>query len=76
MVHLSGSGSKLTVSSPDLVAFSTARLVELGPWLNSHVLTVYADGSLYAYDVQNNALLRLAKGGTSYLRALGVVTAH
>lgn len=71
-VQLNGSSSQIQVGHPQLVATSTARLFELGPWLNSHVVTMYGDGSLYALDVQSGAMTTLAQPG-GYLRLLAVV---
>src|SRR2546422_7113149 len=53
--QVSGSGKHLHVSKPQLMAGSTARLLELGPLLNNHILTFYADGTLYALDIQSGA---------------------
>ncbi len=71
-VDLNGSGSQVQVGHPKLVATSTTLLLELGPWLNSHVVTMYGDGALYALDVQSGALTTLAQPG-GYLRILGTV---
>jgi hypothetical protein len=58
-----------------LVSTSTTRLLELGPWLNSHVITMYGDGVIYALDVQNGALTSLIRPG-GYVRALAVIGAE
>lgn len=71
-VQLRGSGSHLQVSHPLLVATSTTRLLELGPWLNSHVVTMYGDGSIYALDVRDGALTSLGHPG-GYVRILAVI---
>ena len=71
-VQINSSGSQIQAGHPQLVATSTARLFELGPWLNSHVITMYGDGSLYALDVQSGAMTTLAQPG-GYLRLLAVV---
>lgn len=71
-VRISGSGAHLTVGKPVLVATSTDRLIELGPWFNSHILTFYGDGILYAFDIQTGALTRIAAPG-SYARIVAVV---
>ena len=72
-VKISNSGNQLQVSKPNLVATSTVSLLELGPWLNSHIVTVYGDGGLYALDVQNGSMTTLAQPG-GYLRVLGVLS--
>ena len=71
-VQLSGSGTNLTAAKPVLVATSTARLLELGPWFNNHILTFYGDGVLYAFDIKTGALTPLVNAGT-YARIIAVV---
>ena len=71
-VQLSGSGTHLTTARPVLVATSTARLLELGPWFNNHILTFYGDGILYAFDIKTGALTTLVNAGT-YARIIAVV---
>jgi hypothetical protein len=70
-ISINGSDAQAQVSHPQLIATSTSLLLELGPWLNSHVVTLYADGALYALDVQSDALTRLASTG-GYARILGI----
>jgi hypothetical protein len=62
-VEISGSGKHIHVGKPRLVATSTELLMELGAWFNNHIITFYADGSLYAMDLQTNALTTLAQPG-------------
>ncbi len=71
-VQISGSGTHLHVSKLRLIATSTELLMELGPWLNNHIITFYADGSLYAMDLQTNAITTLAQLGT-YARIVAVI---
>jgi hypothetical protein len=71
-VQVSGSGKNLNVSKPQLLAGSTARLLELGPWLNNHILTFYGDGTLYALDIQSGAVATIAQTKT-YARIIAVV---
>lgn len=71
-VQISGSATNLQVGHPQLVASSTTRLLELGPWLNSHVVTLYGDGALYAMDIQSGASTMIGKTG-GYARMLAVV---
>ncbi len=71
-VQISGSSAHVQVSHPQLISTSTTRLLELGPWLNSHVVTMYADGSVYALDVQSGALTSLGHPG-GYVRILAVI---
>lgn len=72
MVQISGSGKSLHVSKPQLLATSNALLVELGTWLNSHTMTFYADGTLYAWDIQSGAVAPIVQTGT-YSRIIAVV---
>lgn len=71
-VSITGTGAHLTVGKPQLLATSTDQLVELGPWLDSHTLTIYADGVLYALDVQNGAYASFAQPN-NYARIIAVV---
>lgn len=71
-VKVSGSGSHLQAGPPELVATATVNLLELGPWLNSHVVTMYGDGAIYALDVNSGALTVLTQPG-GYLRILDVI---
>jgi hypothetical protein len=59
-------------SPPQVVANFSARLVELGSWLDSHTLLLYADGGIYAIDTQTAAigLLAVVQG---YSRIVGLV---
>ncbi len=60
-VQVTGSGAHLKVGTPQLLATTSASLIELGAWLNQHVITFYADGALYALDIQNGAYTQLIK---------------
>ena len=71
-VQLSGTGSHLRVGIPQLLVTSTARLLELGPWFNSHVLTFYADGTLYAMDIRSRAATPIVQTN-AYARIIAVV---
>ena len=71
-VQLRGTGSHLRVSLPQLLATSTARLLELGPWFNSHTLTFYADGTLYAMNVQTGTAATIVQTN-AYARMIAVV---
>jgi hypothetical protein len=71
-VQISGSGASLHVGKPQLLATSTHLLVELGPWLNNHILTFYGDKTLYAIDVRTGNFTDV--GQTSdYARILGAI---
>jgi hypothetical protein len=71
-VQINGTGTHLHAGKPQLIATSTAQLVELGAWLNDHIITFYSDGVLYAMDLQNNAWTSLAQPGT-YARIVAVI---
>jgi hypothetical protein len=57
-------------SAPKVVANFSARLVELGSWLDSHTLLLYADRGIYAIDTQTAAISLLAVV-PSYSRIVG-----
>ncbi len=46
--------------TPQVVANFSARLVELGSWLDNHTLVLYADGGIYAMDIHTAAIALLA----------------
>jgi hypothetical protein len=71
-VQITASNSQLQVGKPQLVATSLTRLLELGPWFNSHVVTLYGDGALYALDIQSGSLTQVTQPG-GYLRILGII---
>ena len=58
-VRVSGSGAHLTIGEPQLLVTTPAHFIEAGTWLNQHIITFYADGSLYAFDTQTNAYKQL-----------------
>jgi hypothetical protein len=59
-VHLSGSGTQLKVGKPQVLMTTIAHFMELGSWLNSHIVTLYADGNLYALDITTSTATVLA----------------
>ena len=71
-VQITGSGKNLHIGRPQLMNTSTASLIELGAWLNSRILTFYADNSLYALDVQSGAVASIVQT-SAYARILAVV---
>jgi hypothetical protein len=70
--QVSGSGSSLQVGQPQVLETSDARLLELGPWFNSHVITFYADNTLYALDISSGAVAKIVRT-RSYARIIGVI---
>ena len=70
--QITGSGSNLHVSAPQLLVTSTALLLELGSWFNGHILTFYGDGTLYAMDIQTKAVTAIAQTN-AYARIIAVV---
>jgi hypothetical protein len=71
-VQISGSGAHIHAGKPRLIATSTELLMELGAWFNNHIITFYSDGSLYAMDLQTNAITTLAQTNT-YANIVAVV---
>lgn len=71
-VQLTGSGNQFHASKPQLLATSTAKLLELGMWFDNHILTFYADGSLYALDINSGAETTIVQTG-AYARVVAVV---
>lgn len=70
--HISGSGNHLSVGKPQLLATSTAKLLELGVWLNSHMLTLYADNAIYVLDISTGAVATVVQT-EAYARVIAVV---
>ncbi len=62
-VQVSGTGQHLHVGRRQLLATTSAHFVELGVWLNSRILTFYADGSLYALDVNSGEVATIIQTG-------------
>lgn len=58
--------------APKVVANFSAQLVELGSWLDSHTLLLYADKGIYALDTQT-AAISLLSVVQNYSRMVGVV---
>jgi hypothetical protein len=71
-MQISGSGAHIHAGKPRLIATSTELLMELGAWFNNHIITFYSDGSLYAMDLQTNAITTLAQTNT-YANIVAVV---
>ena len=70
--QISGSGTHIHAGKPKLIATSIERLMELGTWINNHIITFYSDGSLYAMDLQTNALTTLIQTNT-YANVVAVI---
>jgi len=70
-VQISGSGTQLHAGKPQLIATSTAHLIELGAWFNNHIITFFGDGILYAMDIHSGALTTFIQPG-SYARIIAV----
>lgn len=64
-------GGAISVGTPHLIATVNARLLELGPWFNNHVLTLYGNDTLYAVDMQSGAVATIVETGT-YARLIAV----
>lgn len=72
-VQISNLGASVHAGKPRLIATSTERLMELGAWINNHVITFYSDGSLYAMDLQNDALTTLIQTNT-YANIVAIIS--
>ncbi len=72
MAKITGSGKQLRISNAQLLATSNAKLLELGTWFNNHILTIFADGSLYAMDIQSGSVATIVQTG-AYARLIAVV---
>ncbi len=59
-------------SPPAPVAVFSARLVELGTWLDSHTLLLYADGGIYAIDT-HTAAISLLSVAPDYSQIIGLL---
>ena len=71
-VSVNGSGSQLHVAKPQLLATANTRVMELGPWLDDQIVTFYADGWIYALNIQDNTIARITGTG-SYAHIIGVI---
>lgn len=71
-VQISSSGTQLRLGKPQLLATSAALLVELGVWFDNHILTFYADGTVYAVDVHTGSITTIVQTGT-YARIIAAV---
>lgn len=71
-VQFKASGKALHASHPRLLLTSTSLLLELGVWLNEHVITFYADGNLYALDIHTGAVTTILQT-TAYARIVAVI---
>lgn len=63
---------QVQVEEPGVLAISSARFVELGPWASDRIVTCYADNALYALDVTTGAMGIVTKG-SGYMRIVAVV---
>jgi len=72
MASISGAGKSLRVGKPQLLLTSTARLVELGGWFSNNILTIYADGAIYALNMHNDSSAMIIRIHT-YARIIGAV---
>lgn len=70
--QITRSGTYLSVGKPTLLATSTSLLLELGPWLNNHILTFFSDGTLFALDVRTFEAAVILQTD-SYARIIAVV---
>lgn len=71
-VQINTTKGTLHTSKPRLIATSSSNFVELGAWMNSHVITFYSDNTLYALDIQTGALATIIQT-TAYAHAIAIV---
>jgi Tol biopolymer transport system component len=71
-IQVTGSGPHQYVGKPRLLTTANSLLLELGAWINSHVLTFYSDGALYALDIRSGAVSTIAQTG-SYAHIVAIV---
>lgn len=71
-VQFNNTKQQAQVAKPQLLAAATSRFIELGPWINDHQLTYYADGRIYAVDTSMNKIAVITTSG-AYARIVGVV---
>jgi hypothetical protein len=71
-VQVNGSGAQIHTGKPQLLATANTRVMELGPWFNDHIVTFYADGWIYALDIQNDMIAGITNT-QSYAHIVGIV---
>jgi len=71
-VHFTDSGAALHSDRPSVLATASSRFIELGVWINDHVLTFYSDGFLYALDTNSGTVTTITHTG-SYAHVVAVV---
>ncbi|WP_151756356.1 hypothetical protein [Dictyobacter vulcani] len=71
-LYLTDLHGSTTAAKQQLVVTSTAHYVELGSWLDEHTLTFYADNALYALDLQDHTVARVANTG-AYAHVFAVI---
>jgi hypothetical protein len=73
-VQLSQTNGQLQIGKPQVLATTTAHFMELGVWLNPHVVTFYADGNIYALDTSTGAGATLANITSSAAKSANIGT--
>jgi hypothetical protein len=71
-VQVDGSSSQLHTDKPQLLATANTRIMDLGPWFNDHIVTFFADGWIYALDIQDNTIAKLTNT-QSYAHIIGII---
>jgi hypothetical protein len=71
-VQINGAGAQMRVGQPQLLATANTRVIELGPWLNDHIVTFYADGWIYALDMQSDTIARITNT-QAYAHIVGII---
>ncbi len=70
--QINSSGTQSRGGNVQLLATATAPYVELGAWLNNHIVLLYADNALYALDVEQGTLALIVQTG-AYAQIVGLV---
>jgi hypothetical protein len=71
-VQVKNGRSGIQVGKPQLVATSLANFVELGAWMNSHIVTFYSNNTIYALDILTGSITTITQT-TAYARSITVV---
>jgi hypothetical protein len=70
-VQFTAIGTTLHSRQPSVLATASSRFIELGVWLNDHVLTFYSDGFLYALNTTSGSVRTITHTG-SYAHVVAV----
>lgn len=63
--------AQVHTTTPELFATTAVNHLEMGLWINNHLLSFYADGGLYVLDIQNGGVSSVTHTG-SYAHIVAV----